>query len=237
METSKLVKTATAAREDIMQATSMDRAYIDEHDVVQRYIRRTLSESELSCFEIYMLANASIVEEIEQQRMLNQIFREELPKATRALANSQNMVHRLRHALPLAACLVLAVYVGVNISGRQALDTAAVATLDTVVLQDLRGTTEAFTVSVPASVDRSASVELPLKIDVGPQLEPVVTYSVAVHSSDGKVMLSQLENQRASGDGWLQLTVALPAATPASYQVEVVEFPRGDSRSYSLSLQ
>lgn len=224
-------------RENVTQSAFMDRAYIDEYDVVQRYIRRTLSEAELGQFEVYILANASIIDEIEQQKLLNQIFREELPKANKAAAASQNILHRFRHVLPLAACLVLALYVGLNTGGRSGLDAPAATTLTTLVLQDLRGVSSTFSAAVPADAGANAQVNLPLKIDVGPQLEDVVSYSVFVRSGDGKSVVAQQENQKAGADGWLELTVALPAATPATYQVEVVEFPRGDSRSYPISLQ
>lgn len=226
-------------KESILQMTSMDRAYIDEYDVVQRYIRHTLSETELAQFEVYILSNPSVIAEIEQQRLLNQIFREELPKANRAAAASQGLLHRFRHAVPLAACLLLALYVGLNTGNRTNPGPQAVPTLDTVVLQDLRGVAGAVSLSLPASGENISQANLPLKIDVGPQLEPLVTYSVSLHageSGDGAPLV-QVENQKATADGWLELTVALPAVSPALYQVVVVELPRGDSRTYALSVQ
>jgi hypothetical protein len=217
-------------KDSIMQ---MNRAYIDEYDVVQRYIRHTLPAQELEQFEVYILSNPSIINEIEQQKVLNQIFREELPKANKAAA-AQGMLQRFRHVIPLAACLVLALYVGILTKDRAAFSAPPAVMLDPLVLQDLRGATTTFGAELPADIASHAQVSLPLRVDVGPKLEPVVTYSVFVRS--GTTVVSSQENQQASADGWLDLVVMLPA-TPASYQVEVVEFPRGESRRYSLYLQ
>ena len=46
----------------------MDKAYIDEKHVIERYLQGKLAEDELSAFEIYMLDHPEIVDDVEYAR-------------------------------------------------------------------------------------------------------------------------------------------------------------------------
>jgi hypothetical protein len=50
----------------------MDRAYIDQRQVIERYLRGTLAPDELSAFEIYMLDHPETVDDVEYARGLQE---------------------------------------------------------------------------------------------------------------------------------------------------------------------
>lgn len=59
----------------------MDRKYIDDNDVISRYLSERLTESELISFETFMIANSDVAGDVEREFALQSSLRSQFTKA------------------------------------------------------------------------------------------------------------------------------------------------------------
>ena len=229
---------------DTLQASTamMDTAYLAEHDVIQRYIRGQLNADELSTFEILLITNPALIDEIEMQRVINASFREQL--STRGYKPGFYIEHvapLLRRGLPLAAGLMVALLVVINTSDsgsslHQDIERSSMMT-DTVVLQALRSGPVQQSIDFSAlAVKGAVSITLPLHIDVGPQLSTEQRYNVVLVNAEGTA-LAQATALTASADGWLDYRLELASDVRGFHHLQVTEATSGDQQGFDLNFR
>jgi hypothetical protein len=224
-------------------STTMNAEYIDQYDVIQRYLYRALSEAELSAFEIYLLCHPELIADIEQQKVINNVFREELSKDKRwlrqSIASAPALPHSLwRRATPLVACMLFAFYVGVN--SQISHQSREVLKLDAVVLQSLRGSQTPYDIRLSAlhvAPSLSSVVEVPLHIDVGPQLESNQRYHLRLWQPSTGIVLANVEQLQIAPSGWLDYSVDVSANLRGQFQLEVSKLADRDQQHFQVLFQ
>ncbi len=210
----------------------MDESYLQAHDVIQRFIRHALQPDELQAFEISLIANPALIERIEIQRLVNAAFKQQLTAGKHSNAFLlQYLSPLLRKVLPVAAVLVLGVFIGLKAFDQPespAAD-ARVFTANTLMLENFRGSVQEniielseLTTGTPAS----SKVLLPLRIDVGPQLVADQRYQLQLIGQDKKSsVLAKADALAATSEGWLEYSLELPADVRGHYQLQISLLP------------
>jgi hypothetical protein len=220
---------------------AMNAEYIGHHDVIQRYLYRTLTDTELSAFEIYLLCHPELIAEIEQQKIINAVFREELGRDKRWLQSAVSVPSApswWRQAVPLAACMLFAFYVGLN--SQLAPQSREVSQLNTVVLQSLRGPQALHDIRLSALQvvpSLSSMVAVPLHIDVGPQLEPNQRYHLQLWQPATGVVLANVDQLQAEATGWLDYKVEVSANLRGQFQLEISAAADRDQQHFQVLFQ
>ncbi|MES2603849.1 MAG: hypothetical protein V4603_02870 [Pseudomonadota bacterium] len=226
---------------DTLQASTamMDTSYLDEHDVIQRYIRHALSDDELAAFEILLISRPELIDEIETQRLINASFKQQLAgTGYKPGIYAEHINPLMRKSLPLAAGVIVALLIGLNtpgLSGRDSGPSTVVA--DTVTLQALRSSAVQQAIDMTAMTASGVStVTLPLRIDVGPQLAADQRYALRLVDTDGAVLV-QATALAASADGWLDYRLQVARDMRGVHQLEISEVASGDSQVFELNLR
>lgn len=221
-----------------MDGIVMDADYMDRHDVIQRYIRHALSTAELDAFEVLLLADASLIDQVELQKLINEAFRKEL--SPRAVARTAvNWPVWTRRIAALAACLVLSFYVALQ-SPRMVDSLTAMPSMPELRLENLRGPSVLHDIrlsSLPAQNMLSSMVRVPLEIDVGPQLDDVFRYRVKVWQPSTGQVLVEANTLSATNDGWLNYDMLVAQGLRGQFQVDVSEIGSRDLQTYQLIFQ
>lgn len=209
----------------------MDRAHIDEHHVIDRYVRGALHEVELEAFECYILDHPEIIEDIEfAKAMQSAIARNpELldvpPVKVGARAVSPGFLFGRGYAM--AATVLLAV--AIPVTGYLVNDTrdlrSQLSYLDRpssvsseIVFEQTRGESTT-TISFPEEGS------LLLRIDVGPEYYDV--YSISITNESGYEWIGS----RVAAGIAQTIGVVVPWLSPGVYTLMVTaELPSGDTR-------
>lgn len=227
---------------DTLQASTamMDTNYLDEHDVIQRYIRRALNDDELAAFEILLISRPELIDEIETQRLINASFKEQLAgRGYKPGIYAEHIDPLLRKSLPLAAGIVVALLIGLNTPGFRGKDSATPSNIvtDTVVLQALRSGAAQQTIDMTTlTASGMTTVTLPVHIDVGPQLSADQRYSLQLVGVDGKALV-QATALAATADGWLDYRLQVAGEVRGIHQLEIREVASGDSQVFELNFR
>lgn len=205
-----------------------DPAYLGQHDLIQRYLRQELSATELACLETAIIANPVLIEHIEQQRLLNAAHRAE---AAALQARVVTLGARpWARALPLAACLVIALFVVIRSplwDGRMVDSDSDQAAQPVLILQTLRGSAAVYTVT--------AGAPLPLRIDVGPPRAGARYRLRLLDANSGQVRL-QLDDLAADAEGWLQTNLTTTNLS-GRHRLEVQSQDASQTQRFLLDLQ
>lgn len=227
---------------DTPQASTamMDASYLAEHDVIQRYIRGQLSGDELSAFEILLITDPTLIDEIEMQRVINASFKEQLSiRGYKPGFYIEHVAPLLRRGLPLAAGLMVALLVVINTGDREPDAVPEVSSIvgDTIVLQALRSGPVQQTVDLSALAAKGATrITLPLHIDVGPQLSADQRYDLVLVNVDDKPLVQE-SALTATADGWLDYKLQLASDARGVHHLQITETSAGEQQNFDLNFR
>ncbi len=201
----------------------IDKAYIEEFDVIRRYQQNKLSEEELNSFEIYILENPDIINVLEQEKILHDAFREHEPLLKPGKEKSISLF--AGRGMALAACLVLGVVAVFNFSGNQ----SSYELQPPVVLETFRGAAD-------NTVQLSGQPILQFQVDMGPaEFLDSNSFTAELVDASGS-SLFRSAGLSVDADGWLFYSLDAQAETlQGNYQLKVYpDAQSSNATSYSL---
>lgn len=197
----------------------MDRKHIDDHHIVDRFVRGTLKDEELTEFEIYMLDHPSILNEVDIAEVMQSALHEAKDdllvqrSASAQLAIREPFWFGRRYAMAATVLLAVSAVLGgslylQNTSMRRYMETPSVIT-EEFWLEPTRG--DQLRVVQPSSTG-----PLLLRVDVGSAIAG--TYSIELSAQGSEFSWSQSE---LTSDADQSVRLLLPALVPDRYQLSV----------------
>ena len=211
-----------------MNPLQMTRQYIEEHQIVERYLGDQLADAEREAFESYYLAHPEVLQELQAAAGL-ELGLQRLQ--ARGQLQSRPAVG-WRYGLAMAAALLLMVY-GTSVWRGHPEEAARVAAVQLQQLVDRHGTP--LEVAATYDIERTrnrfdAVVALPrlpqaIQLRVRPEVTPVaaayqVTF-IALDATGARRVVARLAGLRPTADEFIELFVSSKHLNPGTYELEL----------------
>jgi len=210
----------------------LSRKYIDDNDVVARYLAHRLSDSERESFEAYYLEHPEVLKELNRTAQFKVGLMD--LEASGDLATSMQLRPSWYRGnrMAMAATILLAVGAGVWLYGHQnprSMIANSVATLTypfqaklsiagSYNIERTRSSSYDATINLPKD---AAAVELRIRPEraASPALYRVALFRVA--DDDSTTKLTTITGLKPASDGFVEIYVNTSLLTPAVYEIRI----------------
>ncbi|MDT8397117.1 MAG: hypothetical protein RQ899_00675 [Pseudomonadales bacterium] len=193
---------------------TMNEQYLNEHEVIHRYLVDKLPDDERDAFEVYLLEHPELLDEIEAARHIQNAFKANAGLLKKSRFPAWLTARSGQGLLAAAACLVVAVVIVFRLPQQN----ADLPLQPPVILETLRGQGDDI-------IQVSGTPLVQFLIDVGPPaLSEELSYSLdIVQEADGST-LATAQGLHVDQDGWLLFSLS-DQRTPLQglYRVRVVQ--------------
>ncbi len=205
----------------------MDKNYIEENEIEIKYLRNQLTPEELDGFEVYLMENPDMVEQLE----LHQAFLENLPKAELVKPGESNLIMRLLGGLlntprQLVAGFSAGAVVSMLLASTVFFNSGHLELSQVGTLSQLRNSDDPFKgrtiLEFPEDSFGYFSNEV-FVLTVPVNMEAGVLYNATIYTKDSENEKLSIDVDQLQADefGSLYLALKVRGYTPGIYLVEI----------------
>jgi hypothetical protein len=214
--------------------TLISQKYIDDNDLVARYLAESLSDVERQSFEAYYLEHPELVKELDRTAQFKSGLMElkELGELGK-LVNQRSLSYR--SGIAIAASLLVAISVGVFwfYQHRELPILAASAAALGTQFQSIILPRDSYQIQRTRTSSYDATIKLPSKpsaieLRIKPETTSITArYRITISANDSAIQIAETDNLQPAHDGFVSVYLNASSLSPAIYELKI--FGDGDT--------